>query len=1053
MSKPQTCTLLNYLRDLAATGQSRDLTDRQLLDRFLSKDQAAFTSIIKRHGRLVWDVCRRTLGNEQDTEDAFQTVFMVLACKAGSIRRAESLCSWLHGVALRTAMNSKRKKTRQRMQEQRHSRSQSPTTHAAIEWQEVQALLDEEIERLPPAYRAVFVLCCMEGKSLADAARELDKTEAATAMALSRARKRLKERLLERGVALGSVLASVALTATQATAAIPAGLVSSTIRAAASVAAQRAVTSAVVSESVAALVKAMIKEMTHMSIKKLRIVVATLIVTGALGGGAAWFSVSAHGEKQPADEPPAPANASRDGNRGQGEKNIERIAWGKSVDGLQAGLEATKDGRTCRLGESVKFVVWVRNTSNKPAKLTYHPAWFYSSHPLVLSSDGKSIKTDVPPPPEPVKIAGYDRPPPVPDLKGPLFELTLDPAEEAELGSPELAFEPADSKGAGEKTTVRTAPTTCKVQYEGLSQSHPSLKTGQSEIWVQPAGAARVKEKEPLKGNALRLAGSSWQEEDGHKGPTFHADGTGLNPDGSKFEWRVEGDLLLARRPAEKGQPESWHKIPILFSRDAKEYRFVLGKKEYRRFRISAMTAKPDDKRTEEGRQFRRRWVPEEKENEGDAPVPSVKPAPSVERLEGAIRISPNVHVSKANAEFFHAEVVLAADPTDSGRLAAASMYSPPPVDSSAPKIIVYTSTDSGKSWAPALKRTDANPVSLADPAFAWGASDSLFFVNMWTPSLNKLEEAGCLQVVRSQDGGRTWGTTTTIKEYHDRPFLAIDNTGGKYQGRLYCLTHKGLLVSTDAGKSFGTLRSWPRQPEHTIGSGGTPLVLSDGTLLVLYNNDFKYPAKKRGLDHNKNRRYLAVRASQDGGDSFSEEHIVAEYIGAGYSQAAVAPAQSAWPDRVFVVWQETLANGHTCIRYAYSKDRGATFSKPIVLSEQSEEATKYDAFLPSIAVNKAGVVAVTWYDTRALRPGESGWDVRIRVCRDGGETWQPSVQVSDAPTRKDKKTGKRILGVGHTAGLAADADGHFHCLWVDGRTGFSQVFTVTVTVGSEKKP
>ena len=211
MSKPQTCTLLNYLRDLAATGQSRDLTDRQLLDRFLSKDQAAFTSIIKRHGRLVWDVCRRTLGNEQDTEDAFQTVFMVLACKAGSIRRAESLCSWLHGVALRTAMNSKRKKTRQRMQEQRHSRSQSPTTHAAIEWQEVQALLDEEIERLPPAYRAVFVLCCMEGKSLADAARELDKTEAATAMALSRARKRLKERLLERGVALGSVLASVAL--------------------------------------------------------------------------------------------------------------------------------------------------------------------------------------------------------------------------------------------------------------------------------------------------------------------------------------------------------------------------------------------------------------------------------------------------------------------------------------------------------------------------------------------------------------------------------------------------------------------------------------------------------------------------------------------------------------------------------------------------------------------------------------------------------------------------------------------------------------------------
>jgi hypothetical protein len=951
-------------------------------------------------------------------------------------------------------MNAKRKAARRRKHEQRQAHSPSPKADTGIEWKEVQTLLDEEVQRLPAVYRAVFVLCCMEGKSLADAARDLGKTEGATAVALSRARKRLQQRLMERGVALGSVLGFLALTATDATAAIPAGLFNFTIRAAASVLTHQAVTAGVMSESVAALAKGMIKEMTHVSMTKLRILVATVIVTGALGGGAAWFSVSTHAENQPADEPPATANATKAGSRAQGGKIAERIAWGKPVDGLQAGLEARNDGRTCRLGESVKFVVWVRNTSEKPARLTYCPMWFYSSKPLVLSRDGKPIKADVPPPPEPAKPANGDLPPPIINPPQPLLELTLDAGERADLGFPELAFESADSEGVKEKITVRTAPTVCKVHYEGMSQSHRSLETGQFEIKVQPSGAAGVKEKEPLKGNALKLASSSWQEEDGRKGPTFHADGTGRNADGSKFEWCVEGDLLLARRLVEKGQREHWTKIPILFSRDAKEYRFILGPKEYRRFRISTTTGKPDDKRTEEGRQFRRRWIPEAKENEGDAPLPAVQPAPSGERLEGVLRISPNVHVSRANAEILHAEVVLAADPTDSRRLVAASMYSPPPIDPAAPKIIVYTSTDGGKSWTPTLKRTDANPASLADPAFAWATSDSLFFVNMSVPSLDKLETAGCLQVVRSRDGGQTWGPTTTIKAYHDRPFLAMDNTGGKYQGRLYCLTHKGLLVSTDAGRSFGPPRSWKRRSEYVAYASCNPVVLSDGSLVAVYNNSQKRETveqKRRNPDQDQH--YLAARVSRDGGDSFSKECVIAEYNGNGYAQAAAVPAQAPWKDRVYVVWQEALLTGRSCIRYAYSKDQGKTFSKPVILSEQSEDEGHSEAFVPSIAVNKGGVVAVTWYDTRRLRPGEAGWDVRIRASLDGGETWQPSVQVSDAPTRKNKKTGKRVQGVGHTAGLAADAEGVFHCLWVDGRSGFSQVYTAAVAAEPRKKP
>src|ERR1700727_1267611 len=95
---------LQHLRTMAAVLTYRELSDRDLLERFVAaRDEAAFTVLIERHGPMALGVCRRALSNFHDAEDACQATFLVLARKATTLRKKASLGSWLHGVACRVA--------------------------------------------------------------------------------------------------------------------------------------------------------------------------------------------------------------------------------------------------------------------------------------------------------------------------------------------------------------------------------------------------------------------------------------------------------------------------------------------------------------------------------------------------------------------------------------------------------------------------------------------------------------------------------------------------------------------------------------------------------------------------------------------------------------------------------------------------------------------------------------------------------------------------------------------------------------------------------------
>ena len=255
MSSSTLAAGVRRLRVVVAPPRPADESDALLLDAFAARrDEAAFAALVRRHGPMVAGVCRRVLHHEQDAEDAFQATFLVLARGAAALRKKTALASFLHGTAYRMALSAKRAAARRRKHEGRAPTRDADDPAGELLWREVQVLLDEEIARLPDAYRGTFILCCLEGLSRADVAKRLGLKEGTVSSRLAEARKRLSQRLARRGVELTAVLAAVALATQSASALPPALIATTTLAATGSVGASASVAYAAGSEGIRSLV-------------------------------------------------------------------------------------------------------------------------------------------------------------------------------------------------------------------------------------------------------------------------------------------------------------------------------------------------------------------------------------------------------------------------------------------------------------------------------------------------------------------------------------------------------------------------------------------------------------------------------------------------------------------------------------------------------------------------------------------------------------------------------------------------------------------------------
>lgn len=403
--------------------------------------------------------------------------------------------------------------------------------------------------------------------------------------------------------------------------------------------------------------------------------------------------------------------------------------------------------------------------------------------------------------------------------------------------------------------------------------------------------------------------------------------------------------------------------------------------------------------------------------------------------------------VNLSSSPTFDGEPFITVDPFDSQNLVAGWMA----LEGGVITIRTRASSDAGKTWTPA--------VSIPHLSAGWGSADvSIAFdragaVYLTFVDFGRSSYGGALALVKSSDGGATWGPAAIVHRLPDtpfslidRPWIAVDASPGPRSGTIYVTSmtvytqasnrHVFVHRSEDGG---GTWRS-VQLDDATLPAGpylsyGVPSVGADGRLAVAYLSD-------RGCGTAGATACLVVATSDDGGQTFERRVAAAVYQPQGirgfrFYGLAADPVR---PGRLAITWMDAR-NGDADIYFRSTTDGGAVWG-PVVRVNDDPLGNAVQQDIPWVTISPEGVIGVAWRDRRrSSGDWKAPFDIYMAESKDGA-VFADNLALTPGPATDPGTTVGTTSCCNSFLGIAVSA-GRTHAIWSDYRAGNWDVHAV----------
>jgi len=348
-------------------------------------------------------------------------------------------------------------------------------------------------------------------------------------------------------------------------------------------------------------------------------------------------------------------------------------------------------------------------------------------------------------------------------------------------------------------------------------------------------------------------------------------------------------------------------------------------------------------------------------------------------------------------------------------------------------------SEDAGRTW----RHHDFPMTWCYDPWLAFThAGGAVFAVSGRHPAIDSIGREGGLLVFHSTDGGERWQDhPLVLRRSPDHPTIAVDTTGSNWRGSVYVMSGQNIRVSRsrDGGQTFAP--AVRVTPNNLINVAETPVVLSNGTLVLSFVDAGWARDSANRFGFFKHRRSWIVRSS-DGGESFGNPFFITDACGQPphFQQSVLAVDPSAaGRDRLYFACRRA---GGGPIVVAQSSDTGSRWSDPMPVSTEADDSTV--SRVAAMTVNANGVLGVAWM---VGRPAVPCHELFFTASVDGARSFLRPVRISAPPCASAAWSTS-----GDYFGLSSSPTGQFHLLWGEPDVASGILVHATVNVQPAKR-